>query len=76
MTGQSGQTYLHCCEEQRKALAVPWWGWLIAAGIAAFCLTAIVVVAMTNRTMRMVSQAADDKHERWRKRHNFGDRPL
>lgn len=55
---------------------MPWWGWLIAAGLVIACLTVLVMVRVMTGTMRTMSQDMDTESERWRQEHGFGRRRL
>lgn len=53
---------------------MPWWGWLIAAGVCVVCATFVTVVVISGRNVRRMHEAADAQHERWRRDHGFGTR--
>lgn len=53
---------------------MPWWGWLIAAGLLLLCATVVTVVTVMTRSMRKMSSDWDTEHDEWRKRHGFGGR--
>jgi hypothetical protein len=38
---------------------MPWWGWLIAFGIAAACFTVITITVIMTRTMRSAMNDMD-----------------
>lgn len=55
---------------------MPWWGWLIAAALAAFCAMWLVTVTVAVRSARRINQQMDADQDRWRHRHGFGRGPL
>jgi hypothetical protein len=53
---------------------MPWWGWLIAAGLVVVCATWVTIVVIAGRNVRGLHDDWNAEHQQWRKDHGFGGR--
>lgn len=53
---------------------MPWWGWLIAAGLVMICATFVGSMLIAARTARRLNDKWNDEHDQWRQDHGLGRR--